>query len=495
MNEGRHPGTGFLSPLILIAVLATTSFGQTDAGVEGRWRTQMDSPAGRIVFVMELNHDAMTGQWTGKISSSRAPQDADELLAIVVSDRSVRFHTLTEVPGQNVKIRTDFDLNLRPAGDELAGTMKVTVPGMDIPARPVTWTKIVEQAGTEGLRFQPSRPFVGAWRVQPDRRDRDRAIILEVLPDADQYHGTLTDTGIDQTAALRDLVINDRQQTISFNFRFPEDPFLSSFWGRYDEGSDRVRGSMSTGGRSQPFSFNRTTPGPESLQDDFALRRRPLVRKHESRFAATVRGAYWKPLYILKDQVRNINDITTSTYAFDAGVRIYLLDYLAVQGRFVRGGVGFDTSDEYLGLFDPRGEGGPQSGGFQEQTGILNERSFLRLDGYEFSIVTYLGQAFMPQSRLNPYIIAVAGRTTWDLTEEGRGSDPISISEKPVQGTDWTFGGGLGTEYALSKRFGLELEWVWAYTTTEDWTVWTDITEQWTSQHVFRLSLGGIVWF
>jgi hypothetical protein len=56
-------------------------------------------------------------------------------------------------------------------------------------------------------------------------------------------------------------------------------------------------------------------------------------------------------------------------------------------------------------------------------------------------------------------------------------------------------GGGLGTEYAWSKRFGLELEWLWAYTMTSDETKWLDITHQWTSQHVYRLSLGGIVWF
>jgi opacity protein-like surface antigen len=494
MNEGKHPGTQSLLPLILLAVLVTASFGQTDASIEGKWRTQLEGPAGRVVLIMELTQDTSSGQWTGDIRSARTPLESDELQALTVIDNTVRFHTLSEVPGQNITIRTDFNLQLRPTDDELRGSMKAVIPGMDVPEMPVTWTRIVEQAGAEGLRFQPSRPFIGAWRTQPDNDDRERELILEVLPDGDDYRGTLTDTGIDQTSALRDLVINDRQQTISFNYRFADEPFLSSFWGRYDEDRDRVRGSLSSSGSSQPLSFERTSPGPESLLDEFAVAKRPLVRKHDTLFAMTVRGAQWMPLYILKDNVRNINDITSSSFAYDAGVRFHLLDYLALQLRVMRGGLGFDTNERNLGLFDPRVEG-PQSGGFLEETGIVSNRSYLSLDSYEFSLVVFLGQGLIPNSKFNPYLTTVIGRTAWELTEDGRGTRPISLYEVPLQGTDWTFGGGLGTEYALSKRFGLELEWVWSYTTTEDETLWLDVTEQWTSQHIFRFSLGGIFWF
>lgn len=213
MNEGKHPGTRFLLSLMTIALWATASSGQTDADIEGRWRSQIEGPTGRVVLIIELSRDAATGQWTGNIRSSRTPEQSEELRTVTVADRSVQFHTLSEVPGQDIRIRTNFNLQLRPAGDELRGTMQAVVPGMQIPEMPTTWTRIVEQAGADELRFQPTRPFIGAWRAQPDRDDRQRELVLEVLPDADDYHGTFTDTGIDQTTALRDLVIHDRQQT------------------------------------------------------------------------------------------------------------------------------------------------------------------------------------------------------------------------------------------------------------------------------------------
>jgi hypothetical protein len=355
---------------------------------------------------------------------------------------------------------------------------------------PVTLTRIVEQVGAGGFRFQPTRPFFGAWRTQPDRNDRKREIVLEVLPDGEEYRGSLTDTGLDETVALRDLVVNDADQSISFNFRFTGAPFLSSFWGRYDEQRDRVRGSMSIGGRSQAVTFDRTSPGPESLLDEFATDRRPLVRKHETRFAASLRGARWTPLYVLKDKVRNINDITTGGFGFDAGARFHLLDYLGLQVRYGRGSLGFDTNETNLGLFDP--DTGAQGGGLSRP---LTTDSTIDMEGIELSFVAFLGQSLFPQSKFNPFLTAVIGRTDWELNESGRGSRPLEIFEEPVVGTDWTVGGGLGTEYAVSRRFGLEFEWVWAYTGTQDETKWSDIAHQWTSQHVFRFSLGGIYWF
>ncbi len=490
MNEGTHPGIRSLLPLLLIAVLATVASGQTSAGVQGKWRTEMEQPGGRrIVVIMELTQDAEANRWTGNVRNSVAPQESEELRSVTVAERNVRFHTLTDVPGQNVQIRTDFDLVLRPAGDELRGTMKITMPGFQR-EMPLALTRVVEQAGAEGLRFQPARPFLGAWRAQPDRDDRQREIVLEILPDVEAYQGTLTDSGIGETVALRDLIIDDKERTISFNFRFAGAPFLSSFWGRWDEQRDRVRGSMSIGGRSQALAFDRISPGPESLLDDFATRRRQLVRKHAYDFGASLRVARWVPLYVLKEKVRNINDITSATFAFDAGLRFHLLDYLAVQARVVRGGLGFDTNAQNLGLFDPLD--GSQGSGF---TQALTTASHLKLDGYELSLLAFLGQSLLPQSKFNPYLIAVAGRTDWELTEDGRGSRRIEIFEVPLEGSDWTFGGGLGTEYSLSPRLSLEFEWVWAYTLTEDATKWSNVTQHWTNQHVLRFSLGGIFYF
>lgn len=489
MNVAQCPGIRFTLLVSLLAVLATASVAQTNESIAGRWRTEVEGPRGTTTMILAFQMDVATGRWSGTVRSSRTPQEFEELQGVTFVDRMLRFHTITEIPGQNVEARTSFNFRLRPGGDELVGTMTISLPGME-QELPLTLTRMVERAGAEGMRFQPARPFIGNWRAEPDRDDRERELILEILPDGSAYHGTLTDSRLEQTVSLRDLVVNDTENTISFNFRFDGAPFLSSFWGRYDDDRDRVRGSLSIGGRSQAVSFDRTSPGPESLIDDLRTVRRPLPRKHDTKFAATARLGYWKPLYVLKENVRNINDITTSAGAVDASLRFYLLDYLALQARAMRGGVGFDTNERNLDLFDP--VDGPQGDGLSVP---LTTSAFLKLDGYEFSIAAYLGQSIMPQSKFNPYVIAVLGRTDWAVYDDGRGSEIVEIFEVPLEGTDWTVGGGLGTEYALSSRFGVELEWVWAYTSTEDDTKWRDVTFGWTSQHVYRLSIGGIFWF
>lgn len=489
MNEGMHPGIRILLLLTLAAALATASFAQTGAGLEGKWRHE--NKESRTVTILELKQDAITGRWTGDIRNSRMPQDSQELRDLTVTDRNVRFTVLVDIPGQNLQMRSEFDLQLRSASDELRGSVNIIVPGQIQREQPLVLTRVVEQLGASELSYQPTRPVIGAWNARPDQDDKQRQLVLEILPDGDQYRGTLTDTGREETVSLRDLLINDRDLTISFNYRFAESPFLSSFWGRYEEERDRLRGSMSSGGRSQALVFTRSSPGPESMLGEFATTRRPLVRKHETKFAATARIARWTPLYVLKEQTRNINDITTGTFAIDAGLRYHLVDYLAVQARVMRGGLGFDTNAKNLGLFDPQ-DINSQGQGLSQ---ALTADAFLKLDGYELSIVGYLGQSLFPQSKFNPFFIGLIGRTVWELTDDGRGSQRLEIFEVPLQATDWTFGGGLGTEYALSPRFGIEAEWVWAYIKAEDKAKWSNVTEQWTSQHVFRFSLGGVFWF
>ncbi|MDD5719332.1 MAG: hypothetical protein PHQ53_06555 [Candidatus Krumholzibacteria bacterium] len=489
MNVGMRPGTRSIVLMALLAVLVTATFAAANDAIAGRWRTEMDHAGGKLIMVFEFLQDSATGRWGGVVRSNRGPQEGEELRAVSVTDRGVSFHTLTEVPEQTESIRSDFDLRLTVAGDELRGTMNVAIAGMR-QELPVALTRVVERVGAEGIRFQPSRPFVGAWRAQPDRDDKQREIQLEILPDGVDYQGTLTDTAIEQTVAVRDLAIVDKENVASFNFRFEGAPFLSTFWGRYDGDRDQIRGTMSIGGRSQLLVFQRTSPGPESLLDDLRTQRRPLVRKHDHRFAATARAGYWQPLHVLKENVYNINDVTSSSFAMDAGVRFHLLDYVALQARYSRGGVGFDSLPERLALFEPGV--GSQSNGI---TGTLNTDSYLRLDGWEISILAFLGQSIIPNSKFNPYVTAVIGQTTWELLENGRGSDPLQIFEIPVKGKNTTVGGGLGTEYAISPRFGVEFEWVWAYTNTEDDRKWEDVTYQWTSQHVYRFSLGGIFWF
>jgi len=482
-----RPGTWSILLLTVLAVLGAALVARAADPIAGKWRTEVVDPAGKLVLIMDLQQDA-TGLWIGSIKNSRS-SEIDELKSVTVDGGNVTFFTDTKIPNQDITVRTTFELRLSAAADQLRGTASVNFQGTRRET-PMEFTRMVEKAGAGGISFVPGRPIIGAWSARPDDDDEAREIQLEIVAAGDASTGTLTDTGIDQTVSLRDLVINDRDGSLSFNFRFEGAPFMSSYWGRYDEEQDRLRGSMSIGGRSQRLDFRRTSAGPESLRDEFATEKKPLVRKHGSRFAGTARLAYWQPLYVLKEKVRNINDITKSSLGFDVGARYHILDYFAVQARYARNGLGFDTNETNLGLFDPAD--GPQGDGISSP---LTTESYLTLDGLEFSLIGYLGQNLFPTSRFNPYLIAVAGRTNWALTESGRGSDAIAIFETPLEGTDWTFGAGLGTEYALGPRFGIEAEWVWAYTLTEDETKWQDIVAQWTSQHVFRWSLGGVIWF
>lgn len=484
MNVGTRLGLG-TTLLVTAFTLAAVAGASAADGIAGKWRTETAGPRGKVIQIVEFTQDD-TGRWVGTTRSNTDPDTVLDLEAVKVDGNQVSFRRNETMGDSSMKLL--FDLRLRPVEDKLAGNVEVSGPGFER-TMPVEFTRVVERVEADGVRFDRARPVLGSWSGQPDDKDKTREIQFDILPDADGYQGTITDTGVDATVAMRDLDVKDGN-VVSFNFRFEGAPFMSTFWGRYDEVRDEIRGTMSVGGRSQPLYLERTSEGPDDVQDEFSERKEPLPIKHPSLFAATVRLSSWQPLYVLKEKVRNINDITTSAWAVDGGVRVHLVDYLAVQARYARGGVGFDTNEKNLGLFNP--VDGPQGDGLSAP---LTTDSFISMDGFEVSLVGYLGQNIIPDSKFNPYLIGLIGKTSWELTEDGRGSNIIEIFEEPVEGTDWTFGGGLGTEYAVSERFGLELEWLWAFTGTSDELIWTDTTHQWTNQHVFRFSLGGIYWF
>jgi len=486
MNVGMRPGTRTILLVIAVILLAGTALAQETPSVAGKWRTEAQGPQGTVVQIVQLQQDE-TGRWIGTTKSSADPDAVLDLETVNVDGSRVTFRRTEEGPG-GAAIKIDFDLRLRPAKDELGGKVTVKFPGGER-EMPVTFTRVVERANTGTVSFLSDRPVVGAWSAVPDKKNKEREIHLDVLPNADDYKGTITDTGIDATVAMRDLDVKDNN-VMSFNFRFEGAPFMSSFWGRYDEVKDELRGTMSVGGRSQPLKFIRTSQGPDDIDSEFETEKKPLPIKHPGRFGITARLSYWNPLYVLKEKNRNINDITSAKLGFDGGARFYLVDFLAVQARYSRGGLGFDTNETNLELFDhvtgAQGEGMSTS---------LSTDSEITMDGFEISFMGFLGQNILPESKFNPYLIGLMGRTDWELTVAGRGTDVIEILEEPVKGTDWTFGGGLGTEYAVSESFGLELEWMWAYTVCADETKWSDTTFQWTNQHVYRFTLGGVFWF
>jgi hypothetical protein len=269
------------------------------------------------------------------------------------------------------------------------------------------------------------------------------------------------------------------ETSVSFNFRPEGTPFPASFFGNYLPEDDILRGTFSIAGRSSPLTrFERTSPLPASLQPTEGEEEEPGRQRHQHSFGISARASYFLPIHVLQDDSRNINDITTGEFNWDASVRWYVLDGLALVGRYFRGGLGFDTNDKNLSLFEGLG---------------LNSESYLKLDGLELALNGYFGNALFPTSRFNPYISLVAGKTDWALSQQGRGSDPVLIDDTPVEANSWHFAGGLGTEYELSSRFFIEAEWLWRYTLTQDEDLWPNPDEFWTNTHYWALSLGLVI--
>jgi len=497
MNQGIRPGTRLAWLLLIVVSLgAAVASAAEDTDFSGRWRAKLSSPQGdEIIVVMDLSQD-VAGAWTGTMRSSQARDRSITLSNLVVGGGQVQFSIkLPEFPG----VRQDYVGEISDDGQTLDGSLHVENPqgSFDMP---LEFSKVATEAAagpapaeeSPVARFDPSNPLTGRWTARPSDKEKERELHLELgLDSAGEWAGRLTDTGTDESNTLRDIEMGDN--TVSFNFRPEGAPFLASFWGRYLPEEDEIRGSLSLGGRSQPLTFTRLGPAPGAQEDLFAEEKEPLPRKHFKPLGVVAHGSYWHPLYVIKEGVRNINDITTSSWAWDAGLRWYVLDTFAVGGRYVRGGVGFDTNAQNLALFDPTtNPPGPQSDGLRPP---ITKDAFIAMNGFEFTMAGYVGPVLFPNSKFNPYVTGLIGRMDWELNVDGRGSEVITLRDEPVQGTDWTFGGGLGTEYAISQRIGLEFEWTWAYTVTQDDQLWPDTTYQWTSQHVFRFSFGGIVWF
>lgn len=204
--------------------------------------------------------------------------------------------------------------------------------------------------------------------------------------------------------------------------------------------------------------------------------RASVRNKHPRLLAVSARGGWRVPVRILKENKRNINDIMSGTAGFDAGLRWYPLDGLALGARYARGGLEMTDNAFDLARFD------------------LTGSEYLRLDSYTVWLSAYLGNALMPDSRVNPYLTLSASRYDWAFTQDGRDGDPYVILDTPVEGKDLGVAGGIGLEYALSSRLWLETEWTWNYIFTElDRS--DGVFSVWTNTHFWNLGLGLVLGF
>jgi hypothetical protein len=179
-------------------------------------------------------------------------------------------------------------------------------------------------------------------------------------------------------------------------------------------------------------------------------------------------------VHVLKDDVKSINDVTSADLAYNVGLRWYVIDQMALNFRFVRGGLGFDSSDQDLAPFELLG---------------LNKDSYLQIDGYEGDITVYLGNSLFRKSKFNPFVTFLVGYYDWKLGSSGRDSDPIQILDVPLSGKDWGVGAGLGTEYPLGNIFALQFSWIWQFVFTEDQSKW-DSDLFWSTTTFWSLNFG-----
>lgn len=323
----------------------------------------------------------------------------------------------------------------------------------------------------------------GRWAGELPTPDGKTAQIFLVLDQKDgKWTGSLEDGKLGSAPVSR---LSVTATAISFAFQPPGAPFAVEFSGTYVAGEDRVTGTFAQQGQSQFVKFHRVeaaggAAGAFAAAAADSAKAPPRPPRHPHRLAVTGRAALWAAVHAVKDEHEKINNLTTSAYSFDAGVKYYALDGLALNARMVRGGQGF--TDEASRLAPYAGLG-------------LGADSFLSLDGFECGLAGYLGNRICPGSRFNPYFSGGVGWYDWKLTTGGRGTDPVDIEEVPVEASDLGGWFGIGTEYAMGDRIALDFEWAWRVFMTADTKTWRNSEDTWGNTMTWGLSAGAVVAF
>ena len=330
--------------------------------------------------------------------------------------------------------------------------------------------------------------MAGQWKgpfTIPGQQERLLVLKLDQATDGSWQGAIRSPADTTQFEELSHISIHG--SAVSFRYRPPDTPAQVIFSGNYQSWNDAIKGTIIMGNYNVPVVLERLGLHPDAAAAaaaDTALTamdgeaEKIINIRHENNFAIVGGGGYWVPIHILKEDERNINDITTGDWAYNAGIRWYIIDDLALNARATRGGLGFKTNDYNLSLFEGFG---------------LNSDSYLAIDGIEVLLTTYIGDVMFRESKFNPFVTLLAGYYDWELTSNGRNTDPILILERPVKDKDWGFGFGLGTEYPFGKILALEFTWLWQMILTQDSTQWD--TDLWTNTHFFSFNLGLVINF
>lgn len=350
------------------------------------------------------------------------------------------------------------------------------------------WAAILAAAVLAAGPAAAAASAAGRWAGEIETPDGKKAEIYLVLDQKDgAWTGSLEDPALG-SAPVSGLKVT--ATSISFKFQPQGAPYAVNFSGSYVAGDDRVTGTFSLQGSSRFVKFRRVgapaapavaaagaeagkTAAPAAAPADTSAAR--VRTKHPFRFAVTGRAAWWASLHSVKDEHYTINNLTAAAPAFDGAVKWYVLDGFAVFARGVRGGQAMSEDPVLTAPYAANG---------------LGPDSYLALDGFEFGVNGYLGARLMPNSRFNPYLTGGAGRYNWTMTTAGRGTEPMVIDQKALEGTDLGGWFGMGTEYALTSKLALEFEWAWRFYLTRDTTAWRNSEETWGNSLAFALSAG-----
>ena len=325
----------------------------------------------------------------------------------------------------------------------------------------------------EALAAGPAGNWLGTMR-SADGGEFEVRVYLD--GSGTSWSGTMIEAQQD-TLPLENLKITSTR--ISFTFRPGGGAVPAHFTGGYIAGDDRITGTFSMRGNSRFIKLERI-PGDDPSAAAALEQAEPVRARHPHRFGVTPRIAYWPAVHAVTDEVYTLNNLTTSELNFDITLRYNMMDSFNIFARYYRGGQGITDDAGRLKPFTDLGVSG---------------NSYMTLDGYEFGVMGYLGKKIMSESRFNPYLTATAGRVSWELNQEGRGSEVVKLDGYELKSTDWAFAFGLGTEYELSSSVALEFEWLWRFFSTKDEAKWPDTDSTWKDTMAWSLALGVTISF
>ncbi|MCP4292292.1 MAG: porin family protein [bacterium] len=468
MTLGTNPKVwSILTVTALVTLLCGFSWAQDDSkplGLAGEWEAITPGPQGDVSHLLKIVET--DGQWTGQITGPTG--ETKDVKNLRVTGNRIKF----TIPIPKFNSEANFSGTLNPANDTLAATIEVAqMPGKQELLYNRRETSVKTEDGVE--RYLVGSGPEGIWFGEVRTADGEyQQVSLTIREDNGEYIITLEDPFVN---SVRGQDIKVTETYISFTFRPVGSDYPSHFSGSYIAADDRLTGSFSQRGVSRFIKFHRdpTTIILGKTKDGQIIL--PARIRHLHNFAVTGRLSYWAAMHMVKDETYNINSITTGQLNFDLSGRWFAMDNFSIFARYYKGGLGFSDEESKLAPFQSLG---------------LNSDSTMKLNGWEFGVTGYLGNAISESMKFNPYLTASFGKATWEVNSSGSGSDIIAIDDRPLEGKDWAAGFGIGTEYEINSSFNLEFEWMWRYFMTEDEFTWVNVDEHWTNTHAWALSLG-----